>query len=86
MPTNYDLVINTATLSIDDAVKVISAALGWWNAFLWDSRFFKTHLKNIEIPRDRSACIPYLAMPAAAFGAPIDLSSVITSFNFMPPM
>ena len=27
-PTNYDLVINTATLNIDDAVKVISAALG----------------------------------------------------------
>ena len=27
-PTNYDLVINTATLEIDDAVNVISAALG----------------------------------------------------------
>jgi cytidylate kinase len=27
-PTNYDLVINTATLNIDDAVNVISAALG----------------------------------------------------------
>ena len=27
-PTNYDLVINTATLNIDDAVKVISSALG----------------------------------------------------------
>jgi cytidylate kinase len=27
-PTNYDLVINTATLKLDDAVNVISAALG----------------------------------------------------------
>jgi cytidylate kinase len=27
-PTNYDLVINTATLNVDDAVKVISSALG----------------------------------------------------------
>ncbi len=27
-PTNYDLVINTATLNLDDAVNVISAALG----------------------------------------------------------
>ena len=27
-PTNYDLVINTATLHLDDAVNVISAALG----------------------------------------------------------
>ena len=27
-PTNYDLVINTATLTVDDAVKVISSALG----------------------------------------------------------
>ena len=27
-PTNYDLVINTATLELDDAVNVISAALG----------------------------------------------------------
>lgn len=27
-PTNYDLVINSATLSIEDAVKVISASLG----------------------------------------------------------
>jgi cytidylate kinase len=26
-PTNYDLVINTATLNVDDAVKVISSAL-----------------------------------------------------------
>ena len=27
-PTNYDLVVNTATLTVDDAVKVISSALG----------------------------------------------------------
>jgi len=27
-PTNYDLVINTATLNVDDAVNVISSALG----------------------------------------------------------
>jgi cytidylate kinase len=27
-PTNYDLVVNTATLNVDDAVKVISSALG----------------------------------------------------------
>jgi cytidylate kinase len=27
-PTNYDLVINTATLNVDDAVKVISSVLG----------------------------------------------------------
>ena len=27
-PTNYDLVVNTATLKVDDAVKVISSALG----------------------------------------------------------
>lgn len=27
-PTHYDLVINTATLNVDDAVKVISSALG----------------------------------------------------------
>jgi cytidylate kinase len=27
-PTNYDLVINTATLNVDDAVNVIAAALG----------------------------------------------------------
>ncbi|MGD8470293.1 MAG: cytidylate kinase-like family protein, partial [Desulfobacteraceae bacterium] len=27
-PTNYDLTINTAVLSVDDAVKVISSALG----------------------------------------------------------
>ena len=27
-PTNYDLVINTAVLNVDDAVKVISSALG----------------------------------------------------------
>jgi cytidylate kinase len=27
-PTNYDLVINTATLNVDDAVKMISSALG----------------------------------------------------------
>ena len=27
-PTNYDLVINTASLNVDDAVKVISSALG----------------------------------------------------------
>ena len=27
-PTNYDLVINSATLSVDDSVKVISASLG----------------------------------------------------------
>lgn len=27
-PVNYDLIINTATLSVEDAVKVISAALG----------------------------------------------------------
>jgi cytidylate kinase len=27
-PTNYDLIINTATLNVDDAVNVISAALG----------------------------------------------------------
>lgn len=27
-PTNYDLVVNTATLNLDDAVNVISAALG----------------------------------------------------------
>ncbi len=27
-PTNYDLVINTAALNVDDAVKVISSALG----------------------------------------------------------
>ncbi len=27
-PTNYDLVVNTATLKLDDAVNVISAALG----------------------------------------------------------
>jgi len=27
-PTNYDLVVNTATLDVDDAVKVISSALG----------------------------------------------------------
>ncbi len=27
-PTNYDLVINTATLNLDDAVNVVSAALG----------------------------------------------------------
>jgi len=26
-PTNYDLVINTATLNLDDAVNVVSAAL-----------------------------------------------------------
>jgi cytidylate kinase len=27
-PTNYDLVVNTATLNVNDAVKVISSALG----------------------------------------------------------
>ena len=27
-PTNYDLVVNTSTLNVDDAVQVISAALG----------------------------------------------------------
>ena len=27
-PTNYDLVVNTATLDLDDTVKVISSALG----------------------------------------------------------
>jgi cytidylate kinase len=27
-PTNYDLVINTATLNVDDSVNVISSALG----------------------------------------------------------
>ena len=27
-PTNYDLVINSATMSVDDSVKIISAALG----------------------------------------------------------
>ena len=26
--TNYDLVINTATLNVDDAVNVVSSALG----------------------------------------------------------
>ena len=27
-PTNYDLVVNTSTLNVDDAVQVISSALG----------------------------------------------------------